>query len=313
MITVIGANTIDYFSYSKRLPKPGETMIGDEMMIGPGGKGANQAAAAAKLGAPVCWLSKVGERDRYKDMVLDGVKAVGIDTSAVEEAKDVFCGAGYVMINSETGQNCIIILHGANAEITPVYIDAHKDKILAAKICMAEFQIPVKTAQYALTMAKKNGALTICNPAPAAPIEDDFYSVIDVITPNEVEARDISGIEVTDEESAAKAAGFFHKKGIKNVVITLGSRGAFVSTPERSEMIPSYLVKAIDTSGAGDCFNGALAYALHEGKDLFSAAKFANAAAAISVCRKGTMDSMPTLEDVRQFLYNKEKETLDER
>ena len=307
MITVIGANTIDYFSYSKRLPKPGETMVGDEMMIGPGGKGANQAVAAAKLGAPVCWLSKVGELDRYKDMVLDGVKAVNIDISAVEEVKGIFCGAGYVMINSETGQNSIIILHGANAEITPAYIDAHKDKILGAKICMAEFQVPVATAKYALTMAKKNGVMTICNPAPAAPIDEDFFPMIDVITPNEVEARDITGITVDDEASAAQAAAFFHGKGIKNVVITLGSRGAFVSVEGNGKLIPNYTVKAIDTSGAGDCFNGALAYALHEGADLFAAAEYANAAAAVSVCRKGTMDSMPTREDVEAFLQANKK------
>lgn len=304
MITVIGANTIDYFSYSKRLPNPGETMVGDEMMIGPGGKGANQAVAAAKLGAPVCWLSKVGELDRYKDMILDGVKKVGIDTSAVEETAGVFCGAGYVMINSETGQNCIIVLHGANKEITPAYIDAHKEKILGAKICMAEFQIPVETAKYALAMAKENGVTTLCNPAPAAAIDDDFLSVIDIITPNEVEARDITGIEVADEKGAAKAAEYFHSRGVKNVVITMGSRGAYVSENGRTKMIPSYQVKAIDTSGAGDCFNGALAYALHEGADLFAAAEYANAAAAVSVCRKGTMDSMPTKEDIEAFLQS---------
>lgn len=298
MITVIGANTVDYFSYSKRLPLPGETMIGDSMMIGPGGKGANQAAAAAKLGAPVCWLSKVGGLDRYKDLVLDGIIATGVDVSAVEEEPCVFCGAGYVMINSETGQNSIIIMHGANACITPAYIDAHKEKILEAKICMAEFQVPPATAKYALTMAKQHGVTTILNPAPAAMIDEDFYPMVDIITPNEVEARDITGIDVYDEESAAKAAEFFHNRGVSRVVITMGHRGAFVSAEGIQKMIPSYLVEAVDTSGAGDCFNGALAYALHEGKDLFEAAQFANAAAAVSVTRKGTMDSMPELADV---------------
>ena len=298
MIAVIGANTIDYFSYSKRLPMPGETMIGDSMMIGPGGNGANQAAAAAKLGVPVCWFSKVGQLDRYKDMVLDGLTAAGVDISAVEEEPGAFCGAGCVMINSETGQNSIIIMHGANAAITPAYIDRHKDRILQAKICMAEFQVPPATAKYALALAGENGAMTILNPAPAAGIEDEFYPLVDIITPNEVEARDITGIEVCDEESARRAADFFHGKGTKAVVITLGSRGAFVSSGGEQRMIRSYAVDAVDTSGAGDCFNGALAYALHEGQDIFSAAGFANAAAAVSVTRRGTMASMPGLADV---------------
>lgn len=298
MITVIGANTIDYFSYSKRLPLPGETMVGDSMMIGPGGKGANQAAAAAKLGAPVCWLSKVGALDRYKDLVLDGLTAAGVDISAVEEEPGVFCGAGYVMINSETGQNSIIIMHGANAAITPEYIDRHKDRILQANICMAEFQVPPATARYALTLAKENGVMTVLNPAPAAAIEDAFYPLVDIITPNEVEARDITGIEVDGEESARRAAAFFHGKGVGQAVITLGSRGAFVSSGGEGRMICSYAVDAVDTSGAGDCFNGALAYALHEGRDIFAAAAFANAAAAVSVTRRGTMDSMPELDDV---------------
>lgn len=302
MITVIGANTIDYFNYSQRLPSPGETIVGEEMMIGPGGKGANQAVAAAKLGAPVCWLSKVGALDRYKDMILDGVKAVSIDASAVEEVEGVFCGAGFVTVNTQTGQNCITVLHGANAAITPEYIDAHREKILNAKICMAEFQIPVETAKYALTMAKEHGVMTICNPAPAAKIEDAFFPMIDIITPNEVEVRDITGIEVTDCSSAERAAVYLHEKGVRNVVITMGGRGAYVSAEGTGRLIPSYTVQAVDTSGAGDCFNGALAYALHEGADLFAAAGFANAAAAVSVCRKGTMDSMPTLENVECFL-----------
>ena len=142
--------------------------------------------------------------------------------------------------------------------------------------------------------------MTILNPAPAAGIEDEFYPLVDIITPNEVEARDITGIEVCDEKSAQRAADFFHGKGTKAVVITLGSRGAFVSSGGEQRMIRSYAVDAVDTSGAGDCFNGALAYALHEGQDIFSAAGFANAAAAVSVTRRGTMASMPELADVLQ-------------
>lgn len=305
MITVVGSNTVDYFSYSKRLPKPGETFYGDEMMITAGGKGANQAAAAARLGAQTCYLSKVGGEDRYVDVVLGVLKWAGVDVSKVESVPGVYCGAGYVMINTETAQNCIIILKGANAFISKEYIDQHKDDIINAKICMVEYMIPIDSAQYAIEMARKHGVLTMVNPAPAAPTSDEFYKNIDIITPNEVEAKDLTGIEIVSTDSAAKAAAFFHHKGVKQVVITLGERGVFVSDGNNTTMIPPYTVKAIDTSGAGDAFNGALAYSLWKGQDLITAAHFANAAAAVSVTRKGTMASMPTLPEVMAQMNRK--------
>ena len=302
MITVVGSNTVDYFSYSKRLPMPGETFYGDEMMITSGGKGANQAAAAARLGAETCYLSKVGGEDRYVDVVLDGLKWAGVDVSKVESVPGAYCGAGYVMINTVTAQNCIIILKGANAFISREYIDKHKEDIINAKICMVEYMIPIDSAQYAIELARKNNVLTMVNPAPAASTSDEFYKNIDIITPNEVEAKDLTGIEIVNKSSAVKAAAFFHKKGVKQVVITLGERGVFVSDGNMITLIPAYSVKAIDTSGAGDAFNGALAYGLWKGQDLITAARFANAAASVSVTRKGTMASMPTLSEVLERL-----------
>lgn len=305
MITVVGSNTVDYFSYSERLPLPGETLFGNEMMISAGGKGANQAAAAAKLGAQAFYLGMVGELDRYVDLILDGLKRAGVDVSNVETAEGSYCGAGYVMINTKTAQNCIIIIYGANSSVTPEYIERHKEFILKAKICMTEYMIPIESAQYAMELARKNGVMTVVNPAPAAPTSDAFYKCIDLFLPNEVEAMGLTGIEILDEKAAAETAAFFHGKGVKQVVITLGGRGAFVSDGQRSEIVPSYRVKAVDTSGAGDAFNGAIAYALLHGKDLFEAARFANAAAAVSVTRKGTMASLPTLAEVLRQMNEK--------
>lgn len=304
MIAVVGSNTVDYFSSIKRLPNPGETMYGEDMLISSGGKGANQAAAAAKLGADVRYLSTVGGEDRYVDLILNGLTDAGVDVSGVESIPGIYCGAGYVMINTETANNSIIILKGANAHITPEYVERHRDTIINAKICMVEYMIPVDTAEYVINLAKKHGVTTMVNPAPAAPTSDAFYKTMDFVTPNEVEAKDLTGIEVVDEASAAEAAAFFHGKGVRNVVITLGGRGVFVSDGSRKELIPSYKVNAIDTSGAGDAFNGGLAFGLESGKNLFDAARFANAVAAVSVTRRGTMASMPSLEDALAQ-YNK--------
>jgi len=302
MITVVGSNTVDYFSYAKRLPLPGETLFGDQMLISAGGKGANQAAAAARLGAEVYYLGMVGELDRYVDVVLDGLKEAGVDVSNVETAQGLFCGAGYVMINTVTAQNSIIIFYGANACVSPEYIERHKAYILNSKICMTEYMIPLESAQYAMELARRNGVMTVVNPAPNAPTSDAFYRCMDLILPNEVEAMGLTGIEITDDKTASEAAAFFHGKGVKQVVITLSGRGAFVSDGQRSEIVPAFKVKTIDTSGAGDSFIGALVYALSKRQNLFDAARFANAAAAVSVTRKGTMTSQPTLaEALQQF------------
>ncbi|MEA5001941.1 MAG: ribokinase [Christensenella sp.] len=301
MILEIGSINVDYIIHNKRLPVPGETIYGKGVTIMGGGKGANQIAAAARLGAETVLLSKIGGLDHYNDTVMDDLRWANVNTDFVETVPDVYSGSGYVLVN-ETGQNSIIIILGANGEITPAYVDKNKACMDRAKICMVEFMIPMETCEHAIRTARKQGIVTLVNPAPSSPIDDSFYPYIDIITPNEIEAADFCGFAITNEESASEACTFFHNKGVKNVIITMGSRGAFVSDGKERMMVNSYKVNALDTSGAGDSFNGGFAYAYWRGCDLFTAAHFGNAVASLSVQRVGTMKSMPTLVETEQVM-----------
>lgn len=300
MILGIGSINVDYIIHNRRMPRSGETIYGKSVTIMGGGKGANQIAAASRLGAETAFLSVVGELDRYNGLVLDDLRWAGVNTDCVETAPGVFSGSGYILVVEE-GQNSIIIIEGANAYITPDLVKKHSGLFQKAGMCMVEFMIPMETCQYAMETARREGAVTLCNPAPARRIDDSFYPLLDIITPNEVEASDICGFAVTDAESADAAAGFFHGKGVKNVIITMGSQGAYVSDGSRREMLPCYNVSVLDSSGAGDSFNGGFAYAFCRGYDLFASARFANAVASRSVQRVGTMKSMPTLEEAEQL------------
>ena len=296
MIVAVGSINVDYIIHNKRLPVPGETIYGKDVTIMAGGKGANQIAAAARLGAKTIFLSKVGRLDMYNSLMFKDFEWAGVDISCIEYAEDVYSGSGYVLV-SEDSQNSIIIIEGANKFITPEYVQKYEAEIKHANVCMAEFMIPRDTCEYAMKLAKKDGVTTLVNPAPSREIDDSFYKYIDIITPNEVEAADFCGFAVDNELSAEAACGFFHSKGVKNVVITMGSRGAYVSNGKQRLMIDSYKVSAIDTSGAGDAFNGGFAYAFDKGYDIFDSAKFGNAVASRSVMRIGTMRSMPTLAE----------------
>ncbi len=239
MIVAVASINVDYIIHIKNLPKPGETNYGKSETIMAGGKGANQIAAAARLGADTVFLSKVGSLDAYNDLVYKDFKWAGIKTEYIETAPDVLSGAGFVMV-AEDSQNNIIILEGANKFVTPDYVEKYKDIIYRANICMTEFMIPEETCEYAMKLAKERGVTTLVNPAPARPIRDSFYQYIDIITPNEVEAADFCGFEIASEDEASRACDFFHDKGIGRVVITLGSRGAYASDGKAKKMIPSY-------------------------------------------------------------------------
>lgn len=300
VIVEIGSINVDYIINSKRLPIPGETFYGDDVTIMAGGKGANQIAAAARLGAKTVFLSKVGGLDPNNSILFKDFEWAGIDTKYIETVDNVYSGSGYVMV-LEDSQNCIIIIEGANKFITPEYIEKHRDIIKQANVCMTEFMIPMETCEYSMKLAKEAGITTLVNPAPSRPIGDSFYKYIDIITPNEVEAADLCGFKIETEADAARCCDYFHDKGVKYVVITLGSRGAFVSDGSKRMMIDSYKVKAVDTSGAGDSFNGGLAYALDRGYDIFESARFGNAVASRSILRTGTLRSMPTLAEVEEI------------
>lgn len=296
MITNIGSINVDHIITSPRLPALGETIAGSSVKTMAGGKGANQIGAAARLGAPTCFITMVGKKDKDLPVLLDDLKWAGVGMEHVIAVEDVPCGCAFVMIDA-LGRNSIIVIHGADAKLTPEVVRSKEDCIRRSKICMTEFMIPMDTCAYSMRLAKENGVFTLVNPAPIAEIEDSFYQWMDLITPNEVEAAGYCGFPVEDEKSAQAACGFFHGKGVKNVVITLGDRGAYASDGEQGVMIHSHKVAAIDTNGAGDAFNGGLAYGLWRGWDLFTAARFANGVSAVSVQRHGALHSAPTLKE----------------
>lgn len=300
MILEIGTINLDYIIDCQHLPSPKESILCKDVTLMLGGKGANQIAAVGRLGAENMFISMVGENDPNNAILLKDLEWAGVNTDFIGIAPETSSGCAFVCVE-ESGQNTIIIHTAANSFITPAVIDKNKQCFALADVCMTEFGIPLETCEYSMKLAKENDCMTIVNPAPYAEISNSFYRYIDVITPNEIEAADFCGFAVADEKSASEACAFFHSKGVKNVVITMGNLGAYVSDGKKQLMIPSHKVNAIDTSGAGDSFNGGFAYACSLKKDIFTAARFANAVASISVQRKGTARSMPTLSETEKI------------
>jgi ribokinase len=297
MIVAIGSIDVDFILHQSRMPRDGETMYGSSQIIMGGGKGANQIVAASRLGAKTAFVSVVGELDHYTDVVFKDLTWAGVSTECIEKVPGKYCGAGYGLV-MEDGRNAFVIMSGANGLFTPDIVKKFEIRMTGASLIMTEYMIPEETCEYALELARERHITSLVNPSPARPTKDALYQLIDIFTPNEVEAADLCGFEVDTEQKAKDACDFFHNKGVGNVIITLGRRGALASDGRRQEMIPGYPVIALDTTGAGDSFNGAFAYASWRGYDLFTSARFANAAASISVQRTGTMQSMPTLSEV---------------
>ena len=302
MILAVGSINVDYIIHSKRMPYDGETMYGKSVTIMAGGKAANQIAAASRLGAHGVLLSKMGGLDGYNDDVLKDLNWAKVDTQYIEIEKDTYSGSGYIMVN-ESSDNRIIIIEGANAAVTCEYVEKNLAVLEKASLCMTEFMIPMDTCEYLVAQTKKMGIPIIVNPSPTRPIPEEMYNGIHLLIPNEHEAEELTGIKVETEKDALECSKLFHSKGVKNVIITLGKRGAFVSDGFSSEIMPAYKVAALDTSGAGDSFNGGVAYALSKGKSIFEAARFGNAVASQSVQRTGTMRSMPTLKEVEAVYH----------
>jgi ribokinase len=300
-LTVVGSSLVDLMAYSDKLPVAGETVKGWGFQMTAGGKGANQAAAAARLGVSTLLLGKMSGSDRLTEVLKEGLSWAGVDLGGVEYVSGVTCGVGVVMVGGDS-QNQITIVAGPNELLAPADVDRLFDRIAASRIMMTEFGIPVKTAEHATLAARKAGVLTVVTPGPASPMSDEFYAAVDVLVPNETEAFTLTGIGVTDDNSSMRAARFFHAKGVRNVIVTLGKEGAYVSDGTRGEHLPAVAVDAVDATGAGDAFNGGLARGLLDGRDIFGAARFAAVVAALSVTKKGTMRSMPSLEEVREFM-----------
>jgi ribokinase len=291
-IVILGIFAADLGFHAKRMPVMGETLIGSKFGIGPGGKGSNQCVAAARAGGKVSFISRLG-RDQFGDMARDMYAKEGITMRIGESDKST--GAAFIFVDEVTGNNAIIVVPGSAGELSVADIDANADAIRSAKIFMTQLEQPIDVAHHALKMAKTAGVTTILNTAPAAPLDDAIYKLCDYVTPNESEASLLSGIAVTDVTSATKAAEWFLGKGVKSALITLGGQGSLLHDGKSATHIPIYPAgKVVDTTGAGDAFNGGFAAALARGDDPVTAAHFGSATAGISVTRPGTAPSMPT-------------------
>lgn len=300
-VTVFGSFVVDLMGRTPHLPEPGETVKGSVFKMGPGGKGFNQGVAAHKAGADVTMVTKLG-RDSFADIALNTMKELKMDTGRVLFSDTVETGCALIMVDEKTSQNEIVVILGACNTITDEEVDSLDDLIGDSEYLLTQLETNVSSVEHIVDIAYKKGVKVILNTAPVQPIEDELLSKIDLITPNEVEAEILTGIKIDGEEAADCAAEWFFSKGVKNVLITLGGRGVYINTKEKKGIIPAYHVEAIDTTGAGDAFNGGLLAALAEGKDLWEAADFANALAALSVQKIGTTPAMPWREEIDRFL-----------
>ena len=300
-IVILGVFVADTAYRASRQPKIGETIIGNEFSLGPGGKGSNQAVAAALAGGNVHFISRLG-KDDFANMALSLWEKSGI-TPHVTQYSDSYTGAAYIFIEDETGNNAIIVSPGAAANINDDDIIANKELIQGSRVFMTQLEQSLDAADTALSFAKEGGAITILNPAPAQPLGENILKLCDFVTPNEIEAEQITGIPVKSIIDAEIAAGKLLEKGAKAAVITLGEQGALFKDKNQVIHQPSYEVgPVVETTGAGDAFNGGLAVALAEEMPIDKALRFACATASISVTRQGTAPSMPDRNEIEILL-----------
>jgi ribokinase len=300
-ITVMGSYVSDLMARADHLPEPGETVKGNMFKLGPGGKGSNQAVAAHKAGGDVTLVTKVG-KDIFGKHATDFYEKAGMNTSFVFEDNDIETGSALIMVDENTSQNSILVTLGACGNITEDEINQCESILKESDILLTQLETNLEAIEQIVEMSKKHDLLTILNPAPIQSVSDEFLSKIDIITPNEVEASILTGVKVKTYDDAREAANVLLGKGIKNVIITMGSQGVYIKTEEKEKIIPRHEVDAVDTTGAGDAFNGGFVAALAEGKDIFEAAEFGNVVGALSVTKIGTAPAMPTREDIDNFI-----------
>ena len=290
-ICVVGSSNTDMVVNVARLPKPGETLLGRNFMMNGGGKGANQAVAAARLGASVTLVCKIGE-DMFGQAAMDGFQKQGIETRYI--MKDAAHASGVALIDvDDQGENSIVVAPGANGNLLPADLEAARQAIADSDILLLQLEIPLESVVFAARLAFDMDKYVILNPAPTMHLSADLLRYVSLLTPNEIEATQISGVTVTDAGSAREAALKMAQMGVPRIIITRGDKGALIFDQGAFEEIPAVRVAAVDTTAAGDVFNGALAVALAEGNSLRDAASFAARAAAISVTRRGAQSSAP--------------------
>ena len=304
-VAILGIFVADLAFRAGRMPGVGETISGSGFKLGPGGKGSNQSVAAARAGAAVTFVSRIG-KDDFGRIALSTWEAEGI-VARVAESADQPTGAAFIYVNEKNGENAIIVVPGAAAGISPTDVEAAEDAIRGAAIFVTQLEQPVAAARRGLEIARSAGVATIFNPAPAEPIPDDIFQLCDYVTPNEHEAATLTGIAVAGVDEARRAGDAFLAKGARAAVITLGGKGALLHAKGRSVHVPAFDAgPVVETAGAGDAFNGAFAAALARGRGPEEAVRFASAAAGISVTRPGTAPSMPDLGEIEALLAKTE-------
>jgi ribokinase len=296
-ICVVGAANLDLISYVPRLPRMGETLHGSRFHMGFGGKGANEAVMAAKLGAEVAMVTKLG-RDIFGENTLQNFKSWGIDTRHVLFTEEAFSGVAPIAVDSD-GHNAIIIVTGANDLLTEQEIEAARPAIASARILVCQLEIPLNITLAAMRIAREEKVTTIFNPAPARPeLPAELYRLSDIFCPNESETELLAGRQVSTPEEAAEAARVLLARGAGKVILTLGERGSLLVTDKDASHVPAIQVKAVDSTGAGDAYVGSLAYFLAAGKPITEAMRRANHIAALSVQSSGTQTSFPRAEEL---------------
>lgn len=297
-VVVVGSINMDLVTICERAPRGGETLLGKKFMQIPGGKGANQAVAIGKMKSPISMLGKIG-KEGMGDILLESMKKDGVDVSNIEYC-DEATGIAKIIVE-ENGQNRILVVPGANYEVDNFYIDRHLDVIKNCDILVTQLEIPIETVRYSLKKAKEFGKITILNPAPAMKLDEEIILNSDYIIPNETELEILSGISVTDQESLVNAANILLNKGVKGLIVTLGSKGClFISKTER-KIFPAYKVKAIDTTAAGDSFIGGFVNGVASGLSFDEAIDRGTKVAAIAVTRIGAQTSIPSFDEVINF------------
>lgn len=299
-LVVLGSINADHILNLETFPTPGETVTGNQYQVAFGGKGANQAVAAGRSGANIAFIACTGD-DGTGERVRKQLASDNIDIAPVSVVAGESTGVALIFVNAE-GENVIGIHAGANAALTTERVEAQRGIIAGAEALLMQLESPVESVLAAAKIAHENHTSVVLNPAPARVLSDELLALVDIITPNETEAEKLTGIRVENDDDAARAALALHEKGIGTVIITLGSRGVWASVNGEGRRVPGFKVKAIDTIAAGDTFNGALVTALLEGKAMDDAIRFAHAAAAIAVTRKGAQPSVPWRKEIDEFL-----------
>ncbi len=300
MITVVGSSNTDFSLRVESLPKNGQTVLGSDFIIAAGGKGANQAVQIARLGIEAVFVARIG-RDHFGDKTVAEFKRAGISAKYIARDKEHPSGAAMILVDKK-GNNQIAVAPNSNRFLSVADVNRAKSIIKRSGVLLAQLEVPLAPVKRAIDIARNVNVTTILNPAPFRKLDGGFLRKIDVLTPNEIEAEALTGVAVKDVNSAARAGRILLKRGVKSVIITLGSLGSVIIDSQGVTHLPAPKVKAVDTTAAGDSFCGALAVSIAEGKSLVEAADFANYCAAISVTRPGAQPSLPTRKEVVGFI-----------